>query len=167
MCGIVILCSCDAAQSALDCMSKLGKGIYTDKSTSVTKPEWVTKFCALGNDVSAWDEKGLVYLSEAVYHGTRMCDEAFELVDLFYSWGASHTRTVEAGYSAAVPPRTLGQEALIAESPTGRDGQTVCEGILEEIETRELTDGFSKASGRFANIQITGVGKNMIKVCAR
>lgn len=82
-------------------MPKLGKGIYIDKSTAVTKPEWFAKCFGIGNYVAAWDEEGLVYLNDEVYHTTRMCDEAFALVDLFFSWGEFHKRTVVAGYPAA------------------------------------------------------------------
>jgi surface carbohydrate biosynthesis protein len=82
-------------------MPALGRGLYIDKSTAITKREWFHRLHALGNHVAAWDEEGLVYLSDEVYHATRMDPEAFRLTDLFFSWGPHHTRTVLAGYPGA------------------------------------------------------------------
>lgn len=84
-------------------MHRLGRGIYIDKSTAVTKREWFRRLRALGNQVAAWDEEGLVYLSDEVYHITRMDPEAFALTDLFFAWGPHHARTVLAGYPDAGP----------------------------------------------------------------
>ena len=83
-------------------MPKLSKGIYIDKSTAITKREWFRTCRALGNHVAAWDEEGLVYLSDEVYHVTRMDPESFGMTDLFFTWGPSHTRTVVSTYPEAV-----------------------------------------------------------------
>lgn len=82
-------------------MPKLGRGIYIDKSTAITKRDWFRTCRELGNHVAAWDEEGLVYLSDEVYHVTRMDPESFGLTDLFFTWGPSHTSTVLSGYPDA------------------------------------------------------------------
>ena len=85
----------------LERLHRLGRGIYLDKSTAITKREWFRLYRALGNHVAAWDEEGLVYLSDEVYHDTRMDPEAFEMVDLFFAWGPRQARTVLARYPGA------------------------------------------------------------------
>lgn len=85
----------------IDHMPRLGRGIYIDKSLSILKPEWFRRCRALGNHVAAWDEEGLVYLSDEVYHTTRMDSAAFALTDLFFTWGPSQMRTVTAYYPNA------------------------------------------------------------------
>lgn len=82
-------------------MPRLSKGLYLDKSTSILKAEWFRQCQGLGNRVAAWDEEGLLYLSDEVYHVTRMQRESFELIDLFFTWGAFHTRTVLDRYPEA------------------------------------------------------------------
>lgn len=85
----------------IDRMPRLGRGIYIDKSTAITKREWFSTCRALGNYVAAWDEEGLVYLSDEVYHATRMDPEAFAKTDLFFAWGPKHRQTVLAHYPDA------------------------------------------------------------------
>lgn len=80
---------------------RLGKGIYIDKSTAVTKREWFLKCRQLGNYVTAWDEEGLIFLNDEVYHATRMDPVAFSHVDLFFAWGDAHRQTVLHRYPDA------------------------------------------------------------------
>jgi len=82
-------------------MPRLGRGIYIDKSTAITKREWFSRCRSLGNYVVAWDEEGLVYLSDKVYHASRMDPEAFAKTDLFFAWGQKHRQTVLSHYPDA------------------------------------------------------------------
>lgn len=85
----------------IDRMPRLGNGIYIDKSTAITKREWFKKCRQMGNYVAAWDEEGLLYLNDEVYHATRMDPESFGMTDLFFTWGPHHTRTILAKYPDA------------------------------------------------------------------
>ncbi len=85
----------------LERMPRLGRGVYIDKSTAVTKRKWFATCRGLGNQVAAWDEEGLLYLSDEVYHVTRMDPEAFALTDLFFAWGPNQRRTILERYPEA------------------------------------------------------------------
>lgn len=82
-------------------MPRLGPGLYIDKSTAITKRDWFDRLREMGNYVAAWDEEGLVYLNDEVYHATRMHEDSFSMTDLFFAWGPHHVRTVLARYPEA------------------------------------------------------------------
>lgn len=69
-----------------DLLHKLPPGIYIDKSISVSKKRWFPRFLRLGHRIVAWDEEGLV-IDEKNYLKSRVSQESFDLVDLFFTWG--------------------------------------------------------------------------------
>jgi surface carbohydrate biosynthesis protein len=84
-----------------DRLPKLGKGIYIDKSTAITKRYWYRYFRSLGNNIVAWDEEGLVIFSDEVFHATRMDPECFEQVDTYFAWGPNEMRAILSKYPHA------------------------------------------------------------------
>jgi surface carbohydrate biosynthesis protein len=85
----------------LAALPRFAPGLYIDKSSAVTKIEWFRRSRALGHHLAVWDEEGLVYLNDHVYHSTRMHPEAFEQVDLLCAWGPHQRQTVLARYPEA------------------------------------------------------------------
>ncbi|OGV65321.1 MAG: hypothetical protein A2283_05930 [Lentisphaerae bacterium RIFOXYA12_FULL_48_11] len=82
-------------------MPRFSRGIYIDKSTAITKRAWYRHFRSLGNHIAAWDEEGLIYFSDDVYHATRMDKECFDQADAFFAWGPHEVRTILSRYPDA------------------------------------------------------------------
>ena len=84
-----------------EALPRLGRGLYIDKSTAITRRDRFRYCRSLGNHVAAWDEEGLLYLTDDIYHSTRMDKESFELTDVFFAWGPHEVRTVMSRYPDA------------------------------------------------------------------
>jgi surface carbohydrate biosynthesis protein len=82
-------------------LSRFGHGLYIDKSTAITRRGHFRYCRSLGNNVAAWNEEGLIYLGDDVYHATRMDKEAFDQTDVFFAWGPHEARTILNRYPDA------------------------------------------------------------------
>jgi surface carbohydrate biosynthesis protein len=82
-------------------LPRFGQGLYIDKSTAVTRRDRFRYFRSLGNHIVAWNEEGLIYHSDNVYHATRMDREAFDQTDVFFAWGPHEAKTVLTHYPDA------------------------------------------------------------------
>lgn len=78
-----------------------GQGLYIDKSTSITRRDRFRYCRSHGNSVAAWDEEGLLYLTDDIYHSTRMHKESFDQVDVFFAWGTHEASTILSRYPDA------------------------------------------------------------------
>ena len=84
-----------------EALPDFGQGLYIDKSVAITRRERFLHFRSLGNHIVAWNEEGLIYHSDNVYHATRMDQEAFDQTDLFFAWGPHETKTILTRYPEA------------------------------------------------------------------
>ncbi len=94
-------CVLGGQMELIERMPRFDPGLYIDKSTAISKREWFKRCRALGHHLAAWDEEGLIYLNDEIYHATRMDPEAFGLTDLFFAWGDHQTRTALSAYGDA------------------------------------------------------------------
>lgn len=78
----------------MDGLSRFGHGLYIDKSTAITRRDHFRYCRSLGNHIAAWNEEGLIYHNDDVYHDTRMDKESFDQTDVFFAWGPHEARTV-------------------------------------------------------------------------
>ena len=74
----------------------LPRGIYIDKSVASTKKTKFRRARALGNQVVAWCEEGLVYRNRDAYLQERISLESFEQVALFFAWGDVQNEAVSS-----------------------------------------------------------------------
>lgn len=65
----------------------LDRGIYIDKSVAVTKTAWFKRCHQLGNRVAAWDEEGLIFLSESFYLENRVAKASLAQANPMFVWG--------------------------------------------------------------------------------
>ena len=84
-----------------DGLSKFGRGVYIDKSTAITRRNRFSYCRSLGNNVAAWNEEGLMYYSDDVYHATRMDRESLAQTDVFFAWGPHEVHTILSRYPDA------------------------------------------------------------------
>ena len=75
-------------------MSKVEKGIFFHKSVQLRKLELIKKFKNLGHFNAAIDEEGLMRISDEVYFGYRLSKKCLNLLDIFFSWGEDHTKSI-------------------------------------------------------------------------
>ncbi len=81
-------------RSLRNLVHKFDRGIYIDKSVASTKKKWV-KWCdRMGHVLVAWDEEGLVYFSDTVYHELRLSEEVLKHMKLFFTWGHAQADTI-------------------------------------------------------------------------
>jgi surface carbohydrate biosynthesis protein len=66
--------------------------VVLEKAISPGKREDITALVASGQRVTALCEEGLIYSSVEEYGRRRIDRRAFDSLDLFFSWGPSHTR---------------------------------------------------------------------------
>ncbi len=81
-------------RSLRNAVHKFDRGIYIDKSVASTKKKWV-KWCKrMGHVPVAWDEEGLVYFSDEVYHELRLSEEVLQQMRAFFTWGKAQADTI-------------------------------------------------------------------------
>ncbi len=81
-------------RSLRNAVHKFNRGIYIDKSVASTKKKWV-KWCnRMGHVPVAWDEEGLVYFSDEVYHELRLSEEVLQQMHAFFTWGKAQADTI-------------------------------------------------------------------------
>lgn len=85
-------------------------GIYVDKSVAQSKNKWFKRIKALGNDIVAWDEEGLIF-HDGSYVEKRFSKEAFEQVEKFYAWGKHHEEEILKTFPHA------GRKILVSGNP--------------------------------------------------
>ncbi|MCI0577808.1 MAG: hypothetical protein L0331_16600 [Chloroflexi bacterium] len=76
-------------------MKYLPRGIFLDKAINNKRPERFRAYRRLGNEITAWDEEGLMFYSPDVYH-ERVSVEALEQVRYFFCWGEMQADAVLA-----------------------------------------------------------------------
>ena len=79
-------------------LPRFGPGLYIDKSIAVTRRDRFRYFRSLGNHIAAWNEEGLVYHNDNVYHATRTHGETFEQTDAFFAWGPRELKSILSLY---------------------------------------------------------------------
>ncbi len=89
-------------------LHKFGRGIYMDKSIAVTREKWFNRCRAMGNQVTSWDEEGLVYFDDATYWDLRLCEGALDQTDLFIVWGEKQKQDLLAKVPTASSKVFLG-----------------------------------------------------------
>lgn len=65
----------------------LPRSIYLDKSVASTHVNWIRRCRAMGHDVVAWDEEGLVFFDSWMFRKLRIDAKAFDQVSRFFAWG--------------------------------------------------------------------------------
>lgn len=73
----------------------LPTGIYIDKSIATTKIKSFKKTKNMGDRVVAWCEEGLNFRDRDTYLKERISVDAFNLVDIFFSWGDVQANTIK------------------------------------------------------------------------
>ncbi len=63
------------------------RGLYLDKSVTVSKQEWFAQCRAMGHRIAAWDEEGLVYFDAETMKAMRLDETALAQIDVFFAWG--------------------------------------------------------------------------------
>lgn len=70
------------------------RGVYIDKSIAPTKKKWMSWCKRLGLNVAAWDEEGLVYFDDTVYHDLRVSEDILKQTSLFFAWGEAQRQAI-------------------------------------------------------------------------
>lgn len=68
-------------------LHRFAPGVYVDKSVTVNKHKWFRRCRALGHQVIAWDEEGLVYFDAETLKEMRLGTQSLNDVEMFFSWG--------------------------------------------------------------------------------
>ena len=63
------------------------RGLYIDKSFTVSKAPWFEELERLGNRIAAWDEEGLVYYDAETYWLMRVEPAVFQRLCRVFAWG--------------------------------------------------------------------------------
>ena len=78
------------------CLPHFSSGVYIDKSVTVSKQKWF-KYCkALGHEVVAWDEEGLVYFDKETLKETRLDRESISNIEIFFAWGDHQRESIRS-----------------------------------------------------------------------
>ncbi len=84
-----------------DDLPRFGQGLYIDKSIAITRRNRFRYCRSLGNHIVAWNEEGLVYHNDNVYHATRMDRESFDQTTFFFAWGPRELKSILSRYPDA------------------------------------------------------------------
>lgn len=72
------------------------KGVYLDKSVTISKRSWFSECRKLGNQVVVLDEEGLVYFNHEDFKDLRIDECSVAMTDLMLLWGQDQREAVES-----------------------------------------------------------------------
>lgn len=72
----------------------LPPSIYLDKSVANTHVNWTRRCRAMGHDVVAWDEEGLVFFDSWMFRKLRIDPKALDQVTRFFAWGKAQRNAI-------------------------------------------------------------------------
>ena len=75
-------------------MPKVEKGIFFHKSVQLRKYDLIKKYKDLGHFNASIDEEGLMRINEKIYFGYRLSKKALDELDVFFSWGDDHRKSI-------------------------------------------------------------------------
>ncbi|MCI0577807.1 MAG: hypothetical protein L0331_16595 [Chloroflexi bacterium] len=100
-----LLVSCVAAETGFDVLlgrgleraqlNYLPRGIFFDKAVNNKRPQTFEHARRLGNKIVAFDDEGLIYLSEQLYQ-KRISPKAMNHVSSFFCWGDDQARLISS-----------------------------------------------------------------------